>query len=164
MNNIIRGKVYKCPDDVDTDRIIPAKYLNITDEKELARHCLEGLDKDFYQKSQAAGGIIIVAGKNFGCGSSREHAVIALKSAGVVCILAKSFARIFFRNAINQGLIVIEFTKVDELPEDDVLQIDITKGLIKSEKLDKEFKIKPYPEFLQNLINLGGILKTLSSK
>ncbi len=154
----IKGKVIKYKDNVNTDEIIPACYLNTTDPEELARHCMEGIDKDFLFRIKEAK--IIVAGENFGCGSSREHAPLSLKAAGVKCIIAISFARIFFRNAINIGLPILEAREVfQEIEEKDTLRIDTIKGKIENLTRGKVYFAIPYPKFLQDLIEKGGIEK-----
>jgi 3-isopropylmalate/(R)-2-methylmalate dehydratase small subunit len=135
---IIKGKVWKFKDNIDTDVIIPARYLNTSDPRELALHCMEDYDSEFVKKINQ--GDIIVAGRNFGCGSSREHAPIALKAAGVSCVIAQSFARIFFRNAINIGL-----------------PVDTIKGIIKNLSKDKVYKTNLLPEFIQKVISVGGL-------
>ena len=153
---IIKGKAWKFKDNIDTDVIIPARYLNTSDPKELALHCMEDYDPEFVKKMDK--GDIIVAGKNFGCGSSREHAPIALKVAGVSCIIAQSFARIFFRNAINIGLPIFESEEVVEqcLPGD-LLEVDTVEGIIKNLTKDRVYKTNPLPEFIQKIISLGGL-------
>ena len=152
----VKGKIIKYGDNVNTDEIIPATYLVSTDPEELGKHCMEGIDKDFLQKVKQAP--IIVAGKNFGCGSSREHAPVALKGAGVKCIIASSFARIFFRNAINIGLPIVESEDcVRECEEGDILEIDTKKGEINNISKGKSFSIIPYPDFLQEFIEKGGV-------
>lgn len=159
----IEGKIIKYKDNVNTDEIIPGRYLNTTDPKELARHCMEGIDKDFLSKVKEAK--IIVAGENFGCGSSREHAPLALKAAGVGCIIAVSFARIFFRNAINIGLPILEARKVfQETKEKDILKVDTVKGKIINLTRDKVYFATPYPKFLQDLIEKGGIEKWVKER
>jgi len=153
---IIKGKVWKFKDNIDTDVIIPARYLNTSDPKELALHCMEDYDFEFVKKINQ--GDIIVAGRNFGCGSSREHAPIALKTAGVSCIIAQSFARIFFRNAINIGLPIFEFEGIaDQCSEGDLLEVDTVRGIIKNINKDKTYKSNPLPAFIQNIISLGGL-------
>jgi len=152
----IEGKVIKYRDNINTDEIIPACYLNTSDSKELAKHCMEGLDKDFLVKVKEKN--IIVAGRNFGSGSSREHAPIALKGAGVRCIIAASFARIFFRNAINIGLPVVECKEaVKDLEEGDKIRIDISEGKIDNLTRKKSYSIAPFPPFLQKLVREGGL-------
>jgi len=153
---IFKGKVWKFKDNIDTDVIIPARYLNTSDPKELAIHCMEDYDAEFTKKVKQ--GDIIVAGKNFGCGSSREHAPIALKVAGVSCIIAQSFARIFFRNAINIGLPIFESEEmVDQCSEGDLLKVDTVKGIIKNLSNNKVYKTNLLPEFIQKVISVGGL-------
>lgn len=153
---IIEGRTLKYGDNINTDEIIPARYLDTTDSKELAEHCMEELDKDFLNKIKDKK--ILVVGRNFGCGSSREHAPIALKEAGVACIIALSFARIFFRNAINIGLSVVECQEaVRKAEEGDRMQIDIEKGMIKNLSKEKCYSLAPFPPFLQQLITKGGL-------
>ncbi len=153
---IIKGKVWKFKDNIDTDVIIPARYLNTSDPKELALHCMEDYDSEFVKKMDK--GDIIVAGKNFGCGSSREHAPIALKAAGVSCIIAKSFARIFFRNAINIGLPIFESVEVvNQCSPGDILEVETVQGVIKNISEDKVYKTNPLSPFIQNIIALGGL-------
>ncbi|MBC8387135.1 MAG: 3-isopropylmalate dehydratase small subunit [Actinobacteria bacterium] len=152
---IIREKTIKYGDNVNTDVIIPARYLNTTEDKELASHCFEGLDKDFKEKVNERK--IIVAGNNFGCGSSREHAPLSIKASGVKAIIASSFARIFFRNAINIGLPVItSIEAVSFIQDEDELEIDLNSGKIKDIIKDKIFYINPLPEFIQGIIRSGG--------
>ncbi len=153
---MLKGKVFKYGADVNTDVIIPARYLNISDPAELAKHCMEDIDKDFVK--QVKPGDIIVATTNFGCGSSREHAPLAIKASGISCIIAKSFARIFFRNAINIGLPLLECEEaVDNTGAGDILEIDLSKGKIKNLTNGKEFTAKPYSEFMSELIAAGGL-------
>ena len=155
---ILKGQVHKYGANVDTDVIIPARYLNISDPLELAKHCMEDIDADFLKKMVR--GDIIVAGTNFGCGSSREHAPLAIKTAGVSCVIAKSFARIFFRNAINIGLPLLESVEaVDNTNNGDTLEIDLSTGKIKNVTNGKTFSAKPYPEFMSELINAGGLVE-----
>jgi len=150
------GKVWKFKDNIDTDVIIPARYLNTSDPDELALHCMEDYDAEFIKKMGR--GDIIVARNNFGCGSSREHAPIALKAAGVSCIIAKSFARIFFRNAINIGLPIFESSEIfKETSQGDVLDVDTDTGKINNLNTGKLYQIHPLPEFIQNIISLGGL-------
>lgn len=151
---IIEGRVWTFGDDVDTDAIIPARYLNTSDPQALAEHCMEDADPDFPNKVQP--GDIIVAGKNFGCGSSREHAPIAIKAAGVSCVVAPSFARIFFRNAINIGLPIFECPDI-EAKEGDILRIDMNSGVIENTTQNKTFQAVPFPESMQEFIRLGGL-------
>lgn len=153
----ITGKTIKYGDNVDTDVIIPARYLNTSDVKELAQHCMEDLDKTFIKRVKK--GDIIVAGSNFGCGSSREHAPLVIKESGISCVVAKSFARIFYRNAINIGLAIIEHD--GDIDEGDILEIDFEDGKIQNLTKDATGKFPPFPEFLQNIIDKGGLLKSL---
>ncbi|MCX8028677.1 MAG: 3-isopropylmalate dehydratase small subunit [Brevinematales bacterium] len=154
---VIRGKVWKYGDDIDTDKIIPARYLNTTDPEELAKHCLEDEDPTF--ASKVGKGDILVAGKNFGSGSSREHAVISIKAAGVSAVVAKSFARIFFRNSINRALPIVESPEaVENTDTGDVLEIDLENGIVRNITKNKEFKIKPFPRVLFDIFQHGGIM------
>ena len=153
---IIQGKVWKFGDNIDTDVIIPARYLNTSDPKELALHCMENYDAQFVKKVNK--GDIVVAGNNFGCGSSREHAPIALKAAGVSCVIAKSFARIFYRNAVNIGLPIFESLEfVDQCSQEDLLEIDSTEGIIKNRTKNMVYSTNALPEFIQKIISLGGL-------
>jgi len=154
----IRGKVWKFGDDVDTDAIIPARYLNTSDPKELAKHLMEDADRDFPNKVKA--GDIIVAGKNFGCGSSREHAPIAIKAAGIQAVIAKSFARIFYRNAFNIGLPIFESLEASEqIRETDQIEIDAEGGIIEDLTAKEEYEANPIPPFMQELIAAGGLVE-----
>jgi len=154
----LKGKVHKYGADVDTDAIIPARYLNLSEPAELARHCMDDMDKDFVNRVKP--GDIIMATTNFGCGSSREHAPLAVKAAGVSCIIAKSFARIFFRNAINIGLPLLECdAAVDNTEAGDVLEVDLSRGKIKNLTKGMEFTAKPYPDFMAGLISDGGLIE-----
>lgn len=160
---MIRGRVWKFKDDVDTDQIIPARYLVTTDPKELAKHVMEDADPRFPSKVKE--GDILVAGKNFGCGSSREHAPLAIKGAGIAAVVAESFARIFFRNAINLGLLIIESPEAArEAEEGDILEIDINQGVIRNVTKNKEYKIKPLPENLQAILKAGGLMEYAKEK
>jgi len=152
---IIKGRVWIYPDNVDTDVIIPARYLNTSDPKELAKHCMEDIDEDFARSVRK--GDIIVAGYNFGSGSSREHAPIAIKASGISCVVAKSFSRIFYRNAFNIGLPILESNVADELERFDEIEVDTGKGKIKVLKNGKEFSSSVIPEFMQKLIESGGL-------
>lgn len=152
----MEGKVFKYGDNVDTDVIIPARYLNISDVKELSTHCMEDIDKDFVKNVKEKD--IIVAGYNFGCGSSREHAPLTIKENKVACVIAKSFARIFYRNAINIGLPIIECDKVDEIDNGDTLDIDFENGIIKNITKNKQYKINVFPEFIKRIIDAGGLM------
>ncbi len=160
---IVEGKVWKFGDNIDTDIIIPARYLNTSDPQELAKHCMEGIRPDFAQLVRE--GDIIVAGRNFGCGSSREHAPIAIKAAGIKAVVAKSFARIFYRNAFNIGLPIVEAEKVvDASKEGDVLKIDLDRGEIVNLTQNQTFKIQPLPDFMKELIADGGLIPHLAKK
>jgi len=155
---MLKGKVHKYGANVDTDAIIPARYLNVSDPDELARHCMEDMDSDFLKKVEP--GDIIMATTNFGCGSSREHAPLAIKAAGVSCIIAQSFARIFFRNAIDIGLPLLESDEaVDKTQNGDLLEVDLARGRIKNLTRDAEFKAKPYPDFMAAIIADGGLIE-----
>ena len=152
----MEGKVFKYGDNVDTDVIIPARYLNIADPKELSTHCMEDIDANFVNNVKAND--IIVAGYNFGCGSSREHAPLTIKQNNVSCVIAKSFARIFYRNAINIGLPIIELDKADEIDNGDILDIDFENGMIKNKTKNKEYKINVFPDFIKKIIDAGGLM------
>jgi 3-isopropylmalate/(R)-2-methylmalate dehydratase small subunit len=155
---ILKGQVHKFGANVDTDVIIPARYLNVSDPLELAKHCMEDIDPQFVKKIKK--GDIILADSNFGCGSSREHAPLAIKSAGVSCVIAGSFARIFFRNAINIGLPLLECAEcVEKIKEGDTLEVDLTQGKIVNLTSKQVFTAKPYPEFMSELINAGGLVE-----
>ena len=155
---MLKGKVHKYGANVDTDVIIPARYLNISDPAELAKHCMEDIDKDFLNRVQP--GDIMMATTNFGCGSSREHAPLAIKAAGISCIIAKSFARIFFRNAINIGLPLLECDEaVDKTKAGDLLEVDLSSGKIKNLTKGMAFTAKPYPDFMAELISAGGLIE-----
>ncbi|MFC1847225.1 3-isopropylmalate dehydratase small subunit [Chloroflexota bacterium] len=154
---MLKGKVHKYGANVDTDVIIPARYLNLSEPDELAAHCMEDIDKDFLKRVQP--GDIMVATTNFGCGSSREHAPLAIKTAGVSCIIAKSFARIFFRNAINIGLPLLECEEaVDKIEAGDLVEVDLSTGSIKNLNNGMVFTAKPYPDFMSELISAGGLV------
>lgn len=154
----LKGKAWVFGDNVDTDVIIPARYLNTTRPEELAVHCMEDIDPDFSKK--VSKGDIIVAGRNFGCGSSREHAPIAIKGAGVSCVIARSFARIFFRNAINIGLPVLECGEaVESIKAGDEVEVDLERGIIRDLTAGREFAARPYPPFLEEIIRAGGLLE-----
>ncbi len=154
------GKVHKYGDNVDTDVIIPARYLNTADPKELAAHCMEDIDIDFVKNVNE--GDIIVAEANFGCGSSREHAPLAIKASGISCVIAKTFARIFYRNAINIGLPIIECPEAAEkIQAGDEVEIDFDTGVITNKTRSETYKGQPFPEFLINIINKNGLLNSL---
>ena len=157
------GSVHKYGDNVDTDVIIPARYLNTSDGRELAKHCMEDIDKDFASKVKV--GNIMVAGANFGCGSSREHAPLAIKESGISCVIAKSFARIFFRNSINIGLAILECEEAcDKIDDGDELSIDFDTGVITNVTKGESYRAEPFPEFIKEIINAGGLLKSIKAK
>ena len=157
------GTVFKYGDNVDTDVIIPARYLNSSDPKELATHCMEDIDKEFVNK--VAEGDIIVANKNFGCGSSREHAPIAIKAAGVSCVIAETFARIFYRNAINIGLPIIECPEAAKaIQAGDEVNVDFDSGVITNVTTGESFQGQAFPEFMQKLIACGGLVNYINEK
>lgn len=156
------GNVIKYGDNVDTDVIIPARYLNTSDHKELASHCMEDLDKTFVSRVQQ--GDIITAGQNFGCGSSREHAPIAIKASGVSLVIAKSFARIFYRNSINIGLAIVECPEaVDGISEGDKVEADLDSGIIRNLTTGREYRTEPFPEFVQKIIENGGLMQSIAN-
>lgn len=159
----VTGKVFKYGDNVDTDVIIPARYLNTSVHKELAAHCMEDIDKDFVKNVED--GDFIVANKNFGCGSSREHAPIAIKASGVSCVIASTFARIFYRNAINIGLPILECDEaVKAIDNGDKLEVDFSTGVIKNLTKNEEYKGEPFPEFMQNIIDNDGLIGYIRNK
>ena len=163
MDNILKGKAWKYENDVDTDVIIPARYLNTSEPSELAEHCMEDIDKTFAKEVKT--GDIMVAGENFGCGSSREHAPIAIKASGISVIIAKTFARIFFRNSINIGLPILEHpTFPDECSKDDVVEVNLEEGTIKNITTGKEYTCNKFPAEIQNLINEGGLVNYTAKK
>ena len=156
----IRGKTFKYYDNVDTDVIIPARYLNTPDAKELALHCMEDIDTEFVKNVKS--GDVMVAGWNFGCGSSREHAPLVIKTCGVGCVIAKSFARIFYRNAINIGLPILECeAAAEEIAANDEVEVDFDTGIITDITTGKSYRAQPFPSFIQNIIKSGGLLKSL---
>jgi len=160
MKKLLKGRVHKLGDDINTDEIIPARFLNLHQDKELARYCLAGLDEKFVQRIKK--GDIIVAGENFGCGSSREHAPRSIKAAGISCVIAKSFARIFFRNAINIGLPIIENkAAASQIQNGDLVEIDLTKGQLRDLTRKKNYEFSAFPRFIQELISAGGLMKTI---
>ncbi len=159
----VHAKVFKYGNDVNTDEIIPARYLNTSDPDELALHCMEDIDKEFIKKMKK--GDIIVAGKNFGCGSSREHAPIAIKAAGVSCVIAESFARIFYRNSINIGLPIFESPQAaQEINDGDEIEVDPNEGWIINITRDKKYTIKPLPPFIQEIIQSDGLMPWVKKK
>lgn len=154
------GFVHKYGDNVDTDVIIPARYLNSPDAKELAQHCMEDIDVDFVKNVKP--GDIIVANENFGCGSSREHAPISIKASGVSCVIATTFARIFYRNAINVGLPILECKEASQkIEKGDKVEIDFDTGMITNVTKGETYQAEPFPEFIQNIINKGGLLNSI---
>jgi len=153
----LKGKAWRFGDDVDTDAIIPARYLNTSDTQHLAAHCMEDADPEFPRKVKP--GDIIVAGKNFGCGSSREHAPIAIKGAGISCVIAQSFARIFYRNAFNMGLLILECPEAAAAIETgDEVEVDIDQGLIVNQTRQLTYRAQPIPPFMQRLVQAGGLI------
>lgn len=155
-----KGKVHKFGDNVDTDVIIPARYLNTASHNELAAHCMEDIDKEFVNKVQD--GDIMVAEKNFGCGSSREHAPIAIKASGISCVIASTFARIFYRNAINIGLPILECDEAaKDIKDGDEVSINFDTGVITNNTTGKTYQAEPFPEFIQNIIKKGGLIKSI---
>ena len=154
------GKVHKFGDNVDTDVIIPARYLNTSDHKELASHCMEDIDKEFVNKVKD--GDIMVGEANFGCGSSREHAPIAIKASGISCVIAATFARIFYRNAINIGLPIMECPEAaKEIKSGDEVDVDFDSGVITDVTTGKTYQAEPFPDFIKEIINKGGLLNSL---
>ena len=153
----VNGKCIKYGDNIDTDVIIPARYLNTSDHQELAKHCMEDIDTEFSNKVKNAN--IIVAGSNFGCGSSREHAPVAIKASGIECVIAKNFARIFYRNSINIGLPILECDEVERINENDELEINFSEGKITNKTRGEEYEVTKFPEFMQKLIEDGGLMK-----
>lgn len=158
----MNSKAYVFGDNVDTDVIIPARYLNSFDETELALHCMEDIDADFVKKVNK--GDIVVAGYNFGCGSSREHAPIAIKAAGVSAVIAKSFARIFYRNALNIGLPILECPECGKISQGDELEIDFDEGVIKNLSKGESYRTEPFPPFIKNIIEKGGLLRSIKDE
>lgn len=157
------GFAHKYGDNIDTDVIIPARYLNTADHRELASHCMEDIDKSFIQKVKPSD--IIVGGWNFGCGSSREHAPIAIRAAGISCVIAKSFARIFYRNAINTGLPILECEEAsDKIQPGDEIEIDFDFGVIYNRTQGKTYQARPFPEFIKKIIDAGGYLNSIRRK
>src|SRR3989338_1011592 len=159
---ILKGKAHKFADDVNTDDIIAAKYLVSTDAKELGKHCMESISADFISKLNI--GDIIVAGKNFGCGSSREHAPLAIKGCGISAVVASSFAAIFFLNAINIGLPFLESHDVDKISDGDELEIDLSGGIIKNMSRNEEYKTQAFPGFLQEIVEKGGLMNWIKAE
>ena len=155
----VNGKCIKYGNNIDTDVIIPARYLNTADHAELAKHCMEDIDLEFNEKVKSAN--IMVAGSNFGCGSSREHAPVAIKASGIECVIAQSFARIFFRNSINIGLPILECAEADKIDENDELEIDFDNGKVINKTKSEEYEVARFPEFMQKLIEAGGLMATM---
>lgn len=157
----VQGTVHKYGDNVDTDVIIPARYLNTSSHEELAAHCMEDIDRDFVNKVKT--GDILVAEKNFGCGSSREHAPIAIKASGISCVIASTFARIFYRNAINIGLAILECDEAArDIADGDEVRVDFDTGVIENLTTSKTYQAEPFPPFIQNIIEKGGLLNSLN--
>lgn len=160
---MVQGKTHKYPDNVDTDVIIPARYLNTADHKELAAHCMEDIDAQF--KHNVKPGDVMAAGWNFGCGSSREHAPLAIKACGVKCVIAPSFARIFYRNAINIGFPILECAEAAEgIQAGDTVSVDFSTGVITDETTGKTYQAAPLPAFVQGIVDNGGLLKSLKAR
>jgi 3-isopropylmalate dehydratase small subunit len=158
-----RGRVHKFGNDINTDEIIPARYLNTTDKAELAKHCMEDANRNFVKKVKP--GDIIAAGKNFGCGSSREHAPIAIKASGVSCVIAPTFARIFFRNSINIGLPIVESKEAsDRIRNKDVVTVDVERGIIKNLTRKESYRIEKYPPFMQKIVRTGGLMNSIKKR
>jgi 3-isopropylmalate/(R)-2-methylmalate dehydratase small subunit len=159
----MKGKAHKFGDNIDTDQIIPARYLNTSDPAELAKYCMEDADADFVNRVKE--GDIIVAGENFGCGSSREHAPVAIKAAGVSVVIAKSFARIFYRNAINIGLPILESREAaEEIKDGNEIEINLQTGQIKNLATGKSYAAQPFPEFMQKIISAGGLINYVKNR
>ena len=159
---IIEGRVWKYGDDVDTDVIIPARFLTTSDPEELKVHCMDDLDSSF--SSEVKPGDIIVAGKNFGCGSSREHAPIAIKASGISCIIARSFARIFFRNAVNIGLPVLQVEETGSINKGDLLQVDIARGIIDNKNNGESYRAAPLPQFINDIFQCSGLINYVANQ
>jgi len=160
---IVQGKVFKYGNDIDTDVIIPARYLNVTDPKDLASHCMEDIDKSFI--TEVSDGDIMVALKNFGCGSSREHAPIAIKASGISCVIARSYARIFYRNAFNIGLPILECDEAaDKIEAGDKVSVDFKNGTIKNITKNQTYQAEPFPEFIEQIINCDGLVNYVKNK
>lgn len=160
---MIEGKVFRYGDNVDTDVIIPARYLNSSEPSELARHCMEDIDSSFVGNVEV--GDIIVADRNFGCGSSREHAPIAIKASGIQCVIAKTFARIFFRNSLNIGLPILECSEaVEGISAGDIVSVDLSSGTIENKTTGKMYHAEPFPGFMQDLISAGGLAEYIKER
>lgn len=160
---VLKGHAWKFGDDVNTDEIIPARYLNVSDPGKLAEHVMEDADPQFASKIHK--GDMIVAGKNFGCGSSREHAPVAIKASGISCVIAKSFARIFFRNAFNMGLLIFESADAaDDISEGDEVEVDVATGLVRNTSTGRSFSVAPIPPFMRKLVEDGGLIPHLKKE
>ena len=159
---ILKGKAFVFGDNIDTDAIIPARYLNTSDPNELAQYCMEGIRPGFARDGRAKGAVL-VAGRNFGCGSSREHAPISIKHAGIQCVIARSFARIFLRNCINIGLPAVELEEASSIEEGDLIEVDLKEGIVINRTKVATYRIQPYPDFMMEIIRAGGWLKYVSS-
>ena len=160
---MVKAKVWKYSDNIDTDVIIPARYLNTTDEKELAKHCMEDIDKTF--ANEVKNSDVIIAGENFGCGSSREHAPIAIKASGISCVIAETFARIFYRNSINIGLPIIECKEAaDNIEAGDQVEVDFDNGMIYNKTKGTEYKGQAFPEFMQKIIKSEGLINYINAR
>lgn len=160
---IAHGRVHKYGDNIDTDVIIPARYLNTANHAELAAHCMEDIDKEFTAKVKK--GDVMVGGANFGCGSSREHAPIAIKESGISVVIAETFARIFYRNAINIGLAILECPEASKkISADDDVEVNFDTGVIKNHTKNEEYKAQPFPPFIQDIIEKGGLLSSIAKK
>jgi 3-isopropylmalate/(R)-2-methylmalate dehydratase small subunit len=160
---MFKGKVIKYKDNIDTDVIIPARYLTTSDPKELAAHCMEDLDKDFITRVKS--GDIMVAGKNFGCGSSREHAPIAIKASGISCVIAETFARIFYRNSINIGLPIMECPEAAmDIEDGNEISIDVNTGVITNITKDRTYQANPFPPFMQEIIKAEGLVNQIKER
>ena len=158
----LKGKVHKFADNINTDENIPARFLNISDAKELGRHCMEGIKPGFARRVKK--GDIIVAGKNFGCGSSREHAPLSIKASGVSCVIAESFSRIFYRNAINIGLPILECKQAARISEKSSLEVDLNRGIIKDRVKGRKYLAQGFPQFMQQIIKSGGLMQWLKKR
>jgi len=159
----LKGRVFKFGDNINTDEIIPARYLNTIDPNILSAHCMEDADPEFAKKVKK--GDIIVAGRNFGCGSSREHAPVSIKAAGISCVIAESFARIFYRNAINIGLPILENKELlKDIEDGDIIKIDLSKGKIQDDTRGNEYSTQAFPQFMQKIVEAGGLMKYIKKK
>lgn len=159
---ILKGTAFVYGDNINTDVILPARYLNTSDPTELAGHCMEDLDSSFLKKVKT--GDVVVAGENFGCGSSREHAPVSIKAAGISIVIAKSFARIFYRNAFNVGLPILECPQVEGVGTGDLLEVDIDTGLIRNQTKKRDFQAKPIPPFMKEILESGGLMRWVKKR